>query len=327
MMMSSTSKNRCEVKSGTIIEGKWYKRRYTVIRKLGEGMTGIVYLASLNGQFVALKLSADNMSIMSEVNVLKSFQKVQGSTLGPSLLDFDDYYRSGEKLSFYVMEYIQGPTLLKYLNRANDGWLVVLISQLLSDLEVLHNNGWVFGDLKPDNLIVSNSPPRIRCIDVGGTTIEGRAIKEYTEFFDRGYWGLGSRKADRTYDLFAVAMIMVNSAYPHRFSKQEGGLDQLKKMLQQTNKLTPYEPVIIRALAGKYKSATEMRTNLLTYANKSSKGTPATSQTSRRSNNANKSSLKKQPKKLSGWQSFLETSVITLTILLIYFFYLYSKVI
>ena len=31
------------------------------------------------------------MSITSEVNVLKSFAKVQGSTLGPSLLDVDDW--------------------------------------------------------------------------------------------------------------------------------------------------------------------------------------------------------------------------------------------
>ena len=66
--------------------------------------------------------------------------------------------------------------------------------QLLNDLDKLHQNGWVFGDLKPENLIVTGPPPKIRCIDVGGTTIKGRAIKEFTEFYDRGYWGLGQEK-------------------------------------------------------------------------------------------------------------------------------------
>ena len=42
------------------------------------------------------------MSITSEVNVLKSFAKVQGSALGPSLLDVDDWERKSGIDSFYV---------------------------------------------------------------------------------------------------------------------------------------------------------------------------------------------------------------------------------
>ena len=114
------------------------------------------------------------------------------------------------------------------MSKKGKTWLPILILQLLSDLENLHNQGWVFGDLKPDNLIISGPPVKIRCIDVGGTTMIGRAIKEYTEFFDRGYWGEGSRKAEVTYDLFAVAMIMINAYYPGRFTKQKGGIEQLK---------------------------------------------------------------------------------------------------
>ena len=36
-------------------------------------------------------MSDNGTSITSEVNVLKSFAKVQGSALGPSLLDVDDW--------------------------------------------------------------------------------------------------------------------------------------------------------------------------------------------------------------------------------------------
>ncbi|MGV2470337.1 protein kinase family protein, partial [Bacillus subtilis] len=80
--------------------------------------------------------------------------------------------------------------------------------QQLSSLLGLHQHGWIFADLKPDNRIVTGTNARCRCIDVGVRTMEGRGIKEYTEFYDRGCWGYGTRKAGPSYGLFAVAIIM-----------------------------------------------------------------------------------------------------------------------
>ena len=147
---------------GTMIKGKWHHQHYRIVKELGKGANGVVYLAESPKGQVALKVSDDSMLIASEVNVLKSFSKAPVKTMGPSFYDMDDE------------------------------WIVVLMIQLLSNLAHLHKEGWIFGDLKPDNLIVSGPPATIRCIDVGGTTKAGRAIKEYTEFFDRGYWGFGS---------------------------------------------------------------------------------------------------------------------------------------
>jgi serine/threonine-protein kinase len=153
--------------------------------------------------------------------------------------------------------------LLTFIQQKGKSWTTVLFLQLLNDLDKLHENGWVFGDLKPENLIVTGPPPRIRCIDVGGTTIQGRAIKEFTEFFDRGYWGLGSRKAEPSYDLFAVAMIMINLAYPKRFSKTTGGISQLREAIRLKPELKPLETVMAKSLQGSYDSAKQMRADLL----------------------------------------------------------------
>lgn len=60
---------------------------------------------------------------------------------------------------------------------------------------------------------------RICCIDVGGIIKEGWVIKEYIEFYDRGYWGYGIRKVELFYDLFVVVMIMINSVYKKEFKK------------------------------------------------------------------------------------------------------------
>lgn len=263
-MMNHTLKSQCKVSQGTIISGKWHLKKYKIIKELGFGANGVVYLAEHNSTQVALKMSDNGMSITSEVNVLKSLAKVQGPpTLGPSLLDVDDWQSNNGRISFYVMEYIQGPDFLSFLQQKGKSWTSVLFLQLLNDLDKLHENGWVFGDLKPENLIVTGPPPKIRCIDVGGTTIQGRAIKEFTEFYDRGYWGLGSRKAEPSYDLFAVAMIMINTAYPKRLTKTSGGISQLRDAIRQKPELLVLEKVILKALQGHYSSAKQMRADLL----------------------------------------------------------------
>ncbi len=99
---------------GTVIHGKWHHNHYRIVKELGKGANGIVYLAeSPNGQ-VALKVSDDSMLIACEVNVLKSFSKAPVKTIGPSFYDMADAIYPGmlQKRSFYVMEYIRGPLLL-----------------------------------------------------------------------------------------------------------------------------------------------------------------------------------------------------------------------
>ncbi|MEH7115165.1 protein kinase [Neobacillus niacini] len=336
-MMNHSLKSRCKVAPGTVITGKWHSNKYTVLKELGYGANGIVYLAKFKNTQVALKMSDNGMSITSEVNVLRSFAKVQGSTLGPSLLDVDDWKSNQGQISFYTMEYIQGPDLLTFIQKKGKAWTTVLFLQLLNDLNTLHENGWVFGDLKPENLIVTGPTPRIRCIDVGGTTLQGRAIKEFTEFYDRGYWGLGTRKADPAYDLFAVAMIMINTAYPKRFNKTAGGISQLRESIGKQRELLPLERVIIKALQGQYTNALQMRTELLSLVidkkspeslnNAAVTSTNSTNQKQKinqQSNQTKSRQIYRKKKKKSRWA---ETIMITIFIALLYLLYIFQKLI
>jgi serine/threonine protein kinase len=338
VMMNHSLKSRCKVAPGTVITGKWHSNRYTILNELGYGANGIVYLAKFKENHVALKMSDNGMSITSEVNVLRSFAKVQGSTLGPSLLDVDDWNSSRGQISFYTMEYIQGPDLMTFIQKKGKSWTMILLLQLLNDLNKLHENGWVFGDLKPENLIVTGPTPRIRCIDVGGTTLKGRAIKEFTEFYDRGYWGLGTRKADSAYDLFAVAMIMINTAYPKRFNKTTGGILQLREAIRNQKDLIKMEKVIVKALQGGYSNALQMRTELLALVMNDKKApnpinnpNAATHQTAHRSNQ--KQSASHQPKTRQNHRRkkkkgrWAETIIITSVIAFLYFLYIFQKLI
>ncbi|WP_306807467.1 phosphotransferase [Halalkalibacter krulwichiae] len=155
-MKNSYSKSQeCKLESGSKIVGKWHSHPYKIVRTLGAGATGTVYLAESAHGLVAVKVGTDSMSITSEVNVLKHFSKVQGQVLGPSLLDVDDLVTQGDTYPFYVMEYLKGEPFIFYMQNRGREWLGILMIQLLGDLQRLHTAGWVFGDLKPDNVLVT----------------------------------------------------------------------------------------------------------------------------------------------------------------------------
>ncbi|MFT4415996.1 protein kinase domain-containing protein [Fredinandcohnia humi] len=334
-MMNNTTKNQvCKVSPGTVITGKWHKKTYRIVRPLGQGANGIVYLAESMDGAVALKISQNGVTITSEVNVLKHFSKVQGSALGPSLIDVDDWIRPGfaSPISFYVMEYIRGESFLSFIQKRGKEWTSILCLQLLSDLERLHQEGWVFGDLKPDNLLVTGNPPKIRCIDVGGTTIQGRAIKEFTEFFDRGYWGAGTRKAEPSYDLFAVAMIIINASYPNRFTKSDQPIKQLKNIIANDNNLKKLDTVLLNAIDGKYQRASVMRKELV--AKISQEGTtssliqnrlsPKTAPPPKSTKSTSRVIRKQKTSKQKG--GMFETVLLLLFVSLGYLLYLYGQV-
>lgn len=267
-MTNPISKNQAyNIPSGTLIIGKWHQQKYKVIKQLGFGAQGTVYLAQSDEQLVALKIGRDSSSIITEVNVLKHIGKVQGEILGPCLYDVDDWVTNIGLLPFYTMEYIDGVSLFDSTKEKGFDWGIVFIIQLLGDLGKLHKEGWVFGDLKPDNLMITNNTRRIRWLDVGGTTRLGRSIKEYTEFFDRGYWGFGSRKAEPSYDLFAVVMVMINMAYRKRFEKPKNPREYLVSAIKNNSHLKPFENILVKALKGDYDTASAMRQDMLLKLN------------------------------------------------------------
>lgn len=263
--MSMENKNySINLRPGMFITGKWNKHQYFIKRKLGSGTVGTVFLCETgNGEHVALKISEQSASVIVEVNVLKALEKVQGNHLGPYLIEIDDWETTRGTYTFYVMEYLQGESPTQFIQKNGSEWIGVFMLQLLEGLEKLHKKGWIFGDLKTENLLIVSSPPRIRWVDVGGTTQIGRAVKEYTEFYDRGYWGLGTRKAEPSYDLFAFVMVFLSVHYPNHFSKTNNSKQILFNKIDQLRSLRPYSTCLKKAINGEYHSSVEMKDELL----------------------------------------------------------------
>ena len=140
---------------------------YTLIRRLGQGASGLVWLAERRGALVttevALKLPFDEEANLDSIN--REAQMWQAATGHPNVLPVieADMY-DGQVI--IVSEYASGGTLKDWLDR-NGGHApsseaaVQMLAGILAGLEHLHEKGLVHCDLKPSNVLLQGDTPRI----------------------------------------------------------------------------------------------------------------------------------------------------------------------
>lgn len=246
---------------GYTIQGKWHGRKYRIERKLGEGANGKVYLVSQGNKRFALKLGMNTVDLQSEINIVRKLSST-GNEFREYFVDADDVEANGKISSFYVMKYFHGYSPLHYVNKHGRDWIGTIGIHILRKLAQLHQMGYCFGDLKMENLIVT-AYGDVELIDFGGVTEFGNGVKQFTEWYDRGSWGAGSRKADEQYDLFAFAMIccqlagMRQSLLNPKLIPQNRTLDLLKEELSRDAGLAHYRAFLLKAWGGGYSSAQE----------------------------------------------------------------------
>ena len=249
---------------GTLVTGKWNGKKYRLERLLGVGANGQVYLATIGRSICALKLGPEAAELQGEANVLASLdgaRRARGKP--PFLLDVDDYTRDGKDIPFYCMRYVPGSPLTSYLRRNGSQWIGVIGHRLLERLAELHEAGWVFSDLKSDNVLVHDYG-RVDLVDYGGVTAIGRSVRQFTEIYDRGFWSAGSRTADSAYDWFAFAVLWLHATDSKRLLllsrtrlPQDRGVDDLMKLVHTNPKLRPLAEWMDRAFHGRFEDTRE----------------------------------------------------------------------
>jgi serine/threonine-protein kinase len=242
---------------GTIINGKWNKAQYRVGRLLGAGANGQVYLVKRGKLYYAMKIGFDTVDHQSEINALKVLSK-SNTSFRNYLLDVDDFHQNGSDLPFYVMRYIKGQSMNEFIWRNGRDWIRLIGLNMLRKLVELHEQAYIFGDIKIQNMLVSGYGD-VELIDFGGVTAKGRAVKQFTEVYDRGYWGAGNRSADEAYDLFAFAVLIISSVETKQRMKgidkllpQNRSVDTLIDMLNSNPALRQVAPLLRKALLGQY---------------------------------------------------------------------------
>ncbi|MDR0270150.1 serine/threonine protein kinase [Paenibacillus sp.] len=258
--------------AGTVITGKWHKGRFVIRRVLGQGANGTVYLVQKEGSRdpYALKMGYDTLDLQSEINVLMSLQSKRKSSESSKddpcmsyLLEVDDFKGRDGDIPFYVMRYIRGNSLHHFIRKRGREWIGLTGLRLLEKLNSLHRSGFVFGDLKPENVMVSDVG-RVELVDYGGVSSIGRSVKQFTEWYDRGYWNAGSRTSDEGYDLFAFAVLIIQllneeelKAIASQHLPQTRSPGQLLALVQRSSRLKPYSEWLRRAIRGEFANSHE----------------------------------------------------------------------
>lgn len=215
------------------IVGKWTSKVYTLIKKLGAGGVGEIYLVQdCYGEILALKLSDDIISITKEYRFLCRF-KDKGFV--PKVYDLDDFSKQDKVYHYFTMEFISGYNLKSVLkgNTMDIKTKLNLMCVVIQIVKQINEEGYIYTDLKHENIMVDGRNSSIRLVDLGSVVEKGSSVKEFTPMYDRLCWGKGSRIADLHYQTFAIAMLfislMLNKSLDPSKDKLELAISGLRK--------------------------------------------------------------------------------------------------
>ncbi|MEP7212388.1 MAG: protein kinase [Acidobacteriota bacterium] len=173
---------RRSAKLKPLTEGTVLNARYEIVRKIGGGGMGAVYLASDNNLGGVLRAVKEMVqSHIDEEHQEKSINDFKRESMILSTLDhasiptiYDYFYDEFEGRFYLVMKYISGGDLAARLRAAPTGKIDELLVtewavQIADVLDYLHNqpSTIVYRDLKPSNIMIDGNTGRIMLIDFG----------------------------------------------------------------------------------------------------------------------------------------------------------------
>jgi eukaryotic-like serine/threonine-protein kinase len=152
--------------------------RYDIVRKLGEGGTGVVYLGKDRyiKRYVAIKMSQPTSDRTRERFFLEA--QSAGRLNHPNIVtvyDADVY----KDFCYLTLEYVEGPTLKKFCFKEDllpVGRAVEIISSACYALDYAHKKGVIHKDIKPSNIML-NKHGSAKITDFGIAQMVGKTAE------------------------------------------------------------------------------------------------------------------------------------------------------
>jgi hypothetical protein len=188
-----------------------------ILRKLGEGGMGAVYLAYQEdpGRQVAIKILADHLS--RAPSLVERFER---EALHSSKLDHPNIVRGlgvgkDEKTGqhYLIMEYVDGPSaqhLLDEYGKVDIGDAVRIIKDIAQALEHVQSRNIIHRDIKPENILITRTGvAKLADLGLAKQTDQASHLTQIKQGFGTPYYippeqARDARRADGRSDIYAL---------------------------------------------------------------------------------------------------------------------------
>ncbi len=182
---ASTVKSRPLLQDDT--PGTVLGERYTLIRKIGEGGCGTVYLAEQTipvRRQVALKVIKLGMDTRDVIARFEAERQALALMDHPDIARVFDAGATATGRPFFVMEFVDGIPITKFCDAHNLTMAarLALFARVCLALQHAHQKGVIHRDLKPSNILVTlrDGVPAPRIIDFGIAKATSGRLSEHT---------------------------------------------------------------------------------------------------------------------------------------------------
>lgn len=298
-MGEADTNNRNKTKLKPLEEGTVLNGRYEIVRKIGGGGMGAVYLATdknLGGVLRAVKEMVqsyiEDTQQEKAVNDFKRESLLLTSLEHSSIPTIYDYFFDDKEARFYlVMKYISGGDLAARLRSAPEGridevsitdWAI----QIADVLDYLHNRQppIVYRDLKPSNIMIDGNSGKLMLIDFGiARWVNKKEEKGVTAVGTMGYAPpeLFSGNVEPRSDIYSLGSTMfhlLTGADPQSNPLLIFDFNKNPKPRQINSQLSDQmEQILMRAVeynsTQRFNSAAEMKQALINHMENLKKGT------------------------------------------------------
>jgi len=143
--------------------GKTLSNKYKVVKLLGEGGMGAVYLGEqpLGGGVRKVAIKTLHSHLSNDKKISDRFRREIGTVMGlehQNTIRIYDEGKTDQGVLYYVMEFIQGTSLADLIEKGgalDPARTEKILSQICGSLAEAHSHGIVHRDLKPDNVVLS----------------------------------------------------------------------------------------------------------------------------------------------------------------------------
>ena len=145
---------------------------YKIIKKIGSGGMGDVYLAEHEKLEKKVAIKSLHKNLVTDASFKKRFSqeaKTHSKLDHPNIIRLLDYKERKDGL-FLIMEYVKGMQLDDHIKNVSgpipENDLIILFKQILDAIGYAHKKGLVHRDIKPSNIMINNMG-MVKVLDFG----------------------------------------------------------------------------------------------------------------------------------------------------------------